>query len=97
MRTGGVMPTSVTLRLSVKLRMRIARAAKRKGQTAERWILEAIYHEVERRERFLAYVKQARRAHPADPDVGRQTRSNSWLEGFSSAPRSGRTSSRRMP
>jgi predicted DNA-binding protein len=90
------MSTSVTLKLSIKLRMRIARAAKRRGQTAERWILEAIYHEVERRERFLAYVRQARRAHPSDSDVSSQTRSNSWLEGFSSAARSSRASSRRV-
>jgi predicted DNA-binding protein len=90
------MSTAVTLKLSVKLRMRIARAAKRKGQTPERWILEAIHHEVERRERFLAYVRHARRANPTDFDVSSQRRSNSWLEGFSSAARASRASSRRV-
>ena len=90
------MSTAVTLKLSVRLRMRIARAAKRKGQTSERWILEAIHHEVERRERFVAYVKQARRANPSDSDVSSHGRSNSWLEGFSSAGRARRVSSRRV-
>lgn len=90
------MSTAVTLKLSVKLRMRIARAAKRKGQTTERWIVEAIHHEVERRERFLAYVRHARRANPTDSDISAHSRSNSWLEGFSSAARAGRVSSRRV-
>lgn len=89
------MSTAVTLKLSVKLRMRIARAAKRKGQTSERWMLEAIRHEVDRRERFLAYVRQARRANPSDADVSSHGRRNSWIEGFSPAERVGKISSRR--
>jgi predicted DNA-binding protein len=90
------MSTAVTLKLSVKLRMRIARAAKRKGQTPERWIVEAIHHEVERRERFLAYVRHARRANPTDSDISAHNRNNPWLEGFSSAAWASRASSRRV-
>jgi predicted transcriptional regulator len=49
----------VTLKLPAKLKVRIARAAKQKGQSTQRWMREALEHDVERRERFLAYVKQA--------------------------------------
>ena len=58
---------SVTLKLPAKLKVRIARAAKQKGQSTQRWMREAIEHEVARRERFRAYVQQARRA---DSDTG---------------------------
>lgn len=90
------MSTPVTLKLSVRLKMRVARAAKRKGQTSARWMLEAIHHEVERRERFEVYVRQARRANPTDSDVSSRGPANSWLEGFSSAARARSASSRRV-
>ncbi len=56
------MMTTVTLRLPAKLNRRIARAARQKGQSPTCWMLAALEHEVERKERFFDYVKQARRA-----------------------------------
>ncbi|MEO8163958.1 MAG: hypothetical protein ABI619_01045 [Betaproteobacteria bacterium] len=60
------MVMSITLRLPAKLKMRAARAARQKGQSTTRWLLAAVEHEVERRERFFAYVKHAH----ASPDAG---------------------------
>jgi hypothetical protein len=50
-------------------------------------MLEAIHHEVERRERFLAYVSQARQGNPLGPDVGPYDRSSLLFEGLSSTKR----------
>ena len=81
---------AVTLKLPAKLKVRIARAAKQKGQSTQRWILEAVEHEVERRERFLAYVKQAQHV---DVNLGpvevtdARNRVRFWLEKLSSGKR----------
>jgi hypothetical protein len=53
---------TVRLKLSAHLRARIAREARQRGKTLDRWILEAVSRELERRERFLSYVKRAQRA-----------------------------------
>jgi hypothetical protein len=53
---------TVTLKLSPHLKARIAREARQRGKTLDRWILDAVGRELERRERFLSYVKRAERA-----------------------------------
>lgn len=89
---------SITVKLPVKLKVRIARAAKQQGQSTKRWMCEAIEHEVERRERFLAYVKQAQHA---DPDLGpfeeidARNRVRFWLEQLSNGKRVTRAAPRR--
>ncbi len=89
---------SVTLKLPAKLKVRIARAAKQQGQSTKRWMREAIEHEVERRERFLAYVKQAQHA---DLDLGpfeeidARNRVRFWLEQLSNGKRVTRAAPRR--
>ena len=89
---------SITVKLPVKLKVRIARAAKQQGQSTKRWMCEAIEHEVERRERFLAYVKQAQHA---DPDLGpfeeidARNRVRFWLEQLSNGKRVARAAPRR--
>ena len=89
---------SVTLKLPAKLKVRIARAARQKGQSTQRWMLEAIEHEVERRERFLAYVKQAQHADlnqgPVE-EVDARNRVRFWLEQLSSGKRVTRAAPRR--
>ena len=81
---------SVTLKLPAKLKVRVARAARQKGQSTQRWMLEAIAHEVERRERFLAYVKQAQHSSlnlgPFD-EIDARRRVRFWLEKLSSGKR----------
>jgi predicted transcriptional regulator len=78
---------SVTLKLPAKLKVRIARAAKQKGQSTQCWMREAIEHEIERRERFLAFVKQAQHADlnqgPVE-EVDARNRVRFWLEQLSS-------------
>jgi predicted transcriptional regulator len=78
---------SVTLKLPAKLKVRIARAAKQKGQSTQHWMREAIEHEIERRERFLAFVKQAQHADlnqgPVE-EVDARNRVRFWLEQLSS-------------
>ena len=89
---------SVTLKLPAKLKMRIARAAKQKGKSTQRWMREAIEQEVERRERFLAYVKQAQHA---DPNMGpvdeieTRNRVRFWLEKLSTERKVTRAAPRR--
>lgn len=89
---------SVTLKLPAKLKVRIARAAKQQGQSTKRWMCEAIEHEVERRERFLAYVKQAQHV---DLDLGpfeeidARNRVRFWLEQLSNGKRVTRAAPRR--
>jgi predicted transcriptional regulator len=89
---------SVTLKLPAKLKVRIARAAKQKGQSTQRWMLEAIEHEVEGRERFLAYVRQAQRE---DLNLGlieetdARNRVRLWLEKLASEKRVPRLMPRR--
>jgi hypothetical protein len=53
---------TVTLKVSPHLKARIAREARQKGKTLDRWVLDAVERELERRERFLSYVKRAQRA-----------------------------------
>jgi predicted transcriptional regulator len=89
---------SVTLKLPAKLKVRVARAAKQKGQSVQRWMLEAIEHEVERRERFRAYVKQAQHQDlnlgPFE-EIDARDRVRFWLEKLSSGKRVVRMAPRR--
>ncbi len=89
---------SVTLKIPAKLKVRIARAAKQKGQSTQRWMREAIEHEVERRERFLAYVKQAQHEDlnlgPIE-EIDARNRVRFWLEKLSSGKRVVRNAPRR--
>jgi predicted transcriptional regulator len=90
---------SVTLKLPAKLKVRIARAAKLKGQSTQRWMLESIEHEVERRERFLAYVKQAQNADlnlgPVE-EIDARNRVRFWLDQLSNGKRVTRAAPRRI-
>ena len=89
---------SVTLKLPAKLKVRIARAAKQKGQSTQRWMLEAIEREVERRERFIAYVKQAQDTDqnlgPVE-EIDARNRVHFWLEQLSWGKRVARIAPRR--
>jgi len=90
--------TSVILKLPDKLKVRIVRAARQQGQSAQRWMLEAIEHEVERRERFLAYVKQAQHSDPKMgpvEEIDARNRVRFWLEQLSSGKRVTRAAPRR--
>jgi hypothetical protein len=74
---------SVTLKIPLKLRARIAREARQKGKHPERWMLDAIERELERRERFLAYVKRAQGAGiTADPvaEIDARQQMRFWLD-----------------
>ena len=92
------MLNSVTIKLTARLRMQIARAARRKRQLPRRWIREAIEREAERAARFVAYVKQAQHV---DPDAGAVEESEArnrlrfWLEQLSAGKGIARTQSRR--
>jgi predicted transcriptional regulator len=90
---------SVTLKLPAKLKVRIARAAKQQGQSTQRWMREAIEREVERRERFLAFVKQAQHADlnegPVE-EIDARNRVRFWLEQLSSGKRVTRAAPRRV-
>ena len=90
--------TSVTLKFPAKLKVRIARAAKQKGQSPQSWMLEAIRNEVERRERFIAYVKQAQytglNGGPVE-EIDARNRVRFWLEKLSSGKRVARMAPRR--
>jgi hypothetical protein len=62
-------------------------------------MLEAIEHEVERRERFLAYVKQAQHVDlDVDPveEIEARNRVRFWLDQLSSGKRVARAAARRM-
>ena len=89
---------SVTLKLPVKLKVRIARAARQKGQSTKRWMLEAIENEIERRERFLAYAKQAQHADlglgPFE-EIDARARVRFWLEQLSKGKKLTRAAPRR--
>ena len=88
----------VTLKLPAKLKVRIARAAKQKGQSTRRWMLEAIEREVEGRERFLAYVKQAQREDlnvGLTEEIDARNRVRFWLEKLASEKRTPRVMPRR--
>jgi len=89
---------SVTLKLPAKLKVRIARAAKQKGQSTQRWMREAIEHEVERRERFLAYVRQAQHSDlnlgPVE-EIDARNSVRFWLEHLSTEKRVTRAAARR--
>jgi hypothetical protein len=90
---------SVILKLPAKLKVRVARAARQKGQSSQRWMLEAIAHEVERRERFLAYVKQAQHSSlnlgPID-EIDARNRVRFWLEKLSSGTKLTQVAPRRV-
>ena len=90
---------SVTFKLQAKLKVRIARAAKQKGQSTQRWMVEAIEQEVERRERFLAYVKQAQHSgmNPGPiEEIDARNRVRFWLEKLSSGKKVTQMMSRRV-
>ena len=53
------MATTTTLKLSEKLKARIARLAKATGRTAHSLMVEALEREVTREERMKAFVREA--------------------------------------
>lgn len=74
---------SVVLKLSPKLKARIAREARHKGKSPERWMMDAVERELERRERFISYVKTAQRAGIAtDPvaELDARQQMRFWLD-----------------
>lgn len=90
---------SITLKLPAKLKVRIARAAKQKGQSTQRWLREAIEHEVGRRERFRAYVQQARRKDADNrsmEEIDVRNRVRVWVDEISTGKRVTRMAPRRV-
>jgi hypothetical protein len=74
---------SVVLKVSPRLKARICREARQKGKSPERWMLEAIERELERRERFISYVRTAQRAGiPTDPvsELDARQQMRFWLD-----------------
>jgi hypothetical protein len=89
---------SVTLKLPARLKVRIARAAKQEGQSTKGWMLGAIERELERRERFIAYVKQAQHQDPGlgpFEEIDARNRVRFWLEKLSSEKKVTHVTSRR--
>lgn len=52
----------VTLKLSPQLKARIAREARQRGKSLDNWVLDAVERELERRDRFISYVRRAQQA-----------------------------------
>lgn len=74
---------SVTIKLRPKLKARIVREARQIGSSPERWMLDAVERELERRERLIAYVKTAQRAGKAmDPvaELDARQQMRFWLD-----------------
>ena len=74
---------SVSFKISPKLKARISREAKRRGKSPERWMLDADERELERRERFISYVKRAQCAGlSTDPvaELDARQQMRFWLE-----------------
>lgn len=74
---------SVVLKLPPKLKARIAREARQRGKSPERWMLDAVERELERRERFISYVKRAQHAGFAmDPvaELDARQQMRFWLD-----------------
>lgn len=83
MRARKAVMTKVTIKLPPRLRARIAREAHQKRKSVDRWMLDAIERELERRERFLAYVRSAQRAGiAADPidEISVRQQMRFWLD-----------------
>lgn len=77
------MAGTTTLKLSEKLKARIARLAKATGRTAHSLMIEALEREVTREERMKAFVREALAAK-ADVEAGgavyRAEDVHAWLE-----------------
>lgn len=77
------MAVTTTLKLSEKLKARIARLAKATGRTAHSLMIEALEREVTREERMKAFVREAL-AVRADIEAGgavyRAEDVHAWLE-----------------
>ena len=77
------MASTTTLKLSEKLKARIARLAKATGRTAHSLMIEALEREVTREERMKAFVREALAAK-ADVEAGgavyRAEDVHAWLE-----------------
>lgn len=74
---------AITLKLPPKLKARICREARHKRKSPERWMLDAIERELERRERFIAYVQSAQSAGLAtDPvaELDARQQMRFWLD-----------------
>ncbi len=99
MQKGNGLIITVSLKLPAALKVRITRAAKQKGKSPQRWMREAIEQEVDRRERFIAYVKQAQHSclnHDPVEDIDARNRVRFWLENRSSENKSTRMTLRRV-
>lgn len=95
---GNGLVITVSLKLPAALKVRIARAAKQMGKSPQRWMREAIEQEVDRRERFIAYVKQAQNSclnHGPVEEIDARNRVRFWLEKLSTEKKSTRMTLRR--
>lgn len=74
---------AVTLKLSEKLRTRIARLAKQSGRTAHGLMVEALERQIAREERFSAFVREAEAADKeieAGADVYCAEEVHAWMK-----------------
>ena len=85
--------TTTTLKLSAKLKARIARLAKATGRTAHSLMIEALEREVTREERMKAFVREALAAK-ADVEAGgavyRAEDVHAWLDRLARNPKAAR-------
>lgn len=85
--------STTTLKLSERLKARIARLAKMGGQSAHGFMVEALEHEVERAERMQKFVREAAAADAAidaGGDVYRAEDVHAWLDRLADNPKAGR-------
>jgi len=87
------MAGTTTLKLSEKLKARIARLAKATGRTAHSLMIEALEREVTREERMKAFVREALAAK-ADVEAGgavyRAEDVHAWLDRLARNPKAAR-------
>jgi len=87
------MAGTTTLKLSEKLKARIARLAKATGRTAHSLMIEALEREVTREERMKAFVREALAAN-ADVEAGgavyRAEDDHAWLDRLAHDPKAAR-------
>ena len=85
--------TTTTIRLPPDLKARVAAAAKKSGQSAHSFMVEALEHEVERAERMRIFVREAAAAD-ADIEAGGRTYRaedvHAWLDRLAENPKAGR-------
>lgn len=84
--------STTTLKLSDRLKARIARLAKANSQSAHSFMVEALEHAVERAERMSTFVREAVAADAAIEAGGETYRAedvHAWLDRLADNPKAG--------